>query len=470
MSAVRSAPCLRLASAALRPTTTTTPGSLRRTALLHTSASLSGKPRRSRFKNVHLDAMGLSSPDKVQEFTEKMFPKYTERELKALSERYTPEQMAAIEAGEAAIDPKDLTVQARVRTDPYRLPYLDDFSKIMPIVDKKVRTAPLPDPNARFMTESEQSADLMKWADELIPEEHRGLLAGGAQSPDEALKPQLDALAASGKSRSEIEFEKQKLVRAWRKDQGDRLRPLESALTKAMHDEFPKLINERSGMNDGNRPAHSPVAPGLGKDFPTGGLSDLRDPADEALDPEGVWRQTQKVTGQPLKDLMQIKNKSIVIRTVSNQTRLGKIRSFAIMNVAGTKDGRLGVGVAKSVDQSTASQKAKFLALQNLKPIKRYEDRTIYGNVSAKVGATVVEIKARPPGFGIRASHRLFEIFRLAGLHDVSARMPRGRNPMNSVKACIEALQKQKDPGQIALGRGKKMVDVRNVYFGGNVQ
>lgn len=414
--------------------------------------------------------MGLSSPDKVQEFTEKMFPKYTERELKALSERYTPEQMAAIEAGEAAIDPKDLTVQARVRTDPYRLPYLDDFSKIMPIVDKKVRTAPLPDPNARFMTESEQSADLMKWADELIPEEHRGLLAGGAQSPDEALKPQLDALAASGKSRSEIEFEKQKLVRAWRKDQGDRLRPLESALTKAMHDEFPKLINERSGMNDGNRPAHSPVAPGLGKDFPTGGLSDLRDPADEALDPEGVWRQTQKVTGQPLKDLMQIKNKSIVIRTVSNQTRLGKIRSFAIMNVAGTKDGRLGVGVAKSVDQSTASQKAKFLALQNLKPIKRYEDRTIYGNVSAKVGATVVEIKARPPGFGIRASHRLFEIFRLAGLHDVSARMPRGRNPMNSVKACIEALQKQKDPGQIALGRGKKMVDVRNVYFGGNVQ
>lgn len=69
-------------------------------------------------------------------------------------------------------------------------------------------------------------------------------------------------------------------------------------------------------------------------------------------------------------------------------------------------------------------------------------------------------------GYGIRASHRLFEIFRLVGIHDVSARMPRGRNPMNSVKACIKALQSQKDPGQIALGRGKKMVDVRKVYFG----
>jgi len=56
--------------------------------------------------------------------------------------------------------------------------------------------------------------------------------------------------------------------------------------------------------------------------------------------------------------------------------------------------------------------------------------------------------------------------FRMIGIHDVSARMPRGRNPMNSVKACIKALQSQKDPGQIALGRGQKMVDVRKVYFG----
>ncbi|KAH7040125.1 uncharacterized protein B0I36DRAFT_5968 [Microdochium trichocladiopsis] len=473
MSAVRSAPCLRLATAALgaRPAATAAgaaPAS--RAALLHTSASLNGKPRRSRFKNVHLDAMGLSSPEKMQQFTEKMYPKYTEQELKALSERYTPEQMAAIEAGEAAIDPHDLTVQARMRSDPYRLPYLDDFSKILPIVDKRVRTAPLPDPNAKFMTESEFAGDLMTWANELIPEEHKQLLKGAGQSMDEALKPQFAALEASGKSRGEIEHEKSKLVRQWRNEESERLRPLESALTKSMHDEFPRLIYERSPFKDNNRPAHSPMAPGLGSNFPDSGVMEGRDPGDEALDPEGIWRQTQKVTGLPLRDLMNMRVKPLVIRFVSNQTRLGKIRSASVLSVAGTLDGRLGVGVAKSTDQSTATQKSKFLALQNLKPIKRYENRTIYGNVRAKVGATVVEIRARPPGYGIRASHRLFEIFRLIGIHDVSARMPRGRNPMNSVKACVQALQSQKDPGQIALGRGKKMVDVRKVYFGEDVR
>ncbi len=58
---------------------------------------------------------------------------------------------------------------------------------------------------------------------------------------------------------------------------------------------------------------------------------------------------------------------------------------------------------------------------------------------------------------------------RAAGIHDLAARMPRGRNPMNSVKACYEALMSQKNPEEIAMGRGKKLVDVRKVYYGGAV-
>jgi small subunit ribosomal protein S5 len=47
--------------------------------------------------------------------------------------------------------------------------------------------------------------------------------------------------------------------------------------------------------------------------------------------------------------------------------------------------------------------------------------------------------------------------------------MPRSKNPMNSVKAAYEALTNQVDPEEIAIGRGKKMVDVRKVYYGGAV-
>lgn len=58
---------------------------------------------------------------------------------------------------------------------------------------------------------------------------------------------------------------------------------------------------------------------------------------------------------------------------------------------------------------------------------------------------------------------------RLAGLHDLAAKMPRSRNPMNSVKACYKALTNQPNPDIIAMARGKKLVDARKVYHGGAV-
>jgi small subunit ribosomal protein S5 len=38
---------------------------------------------------------------------------------------------------------------------------------------------------------------------------------------------------------------------------------------------------------------------------------------------------------------------------------------------------------------------------------------------------------------------------------------------MNSVRAAYQALLNQPDPEEMALGRGKKLVDARKVYFGG---
>lgn len=56
---------------------------------------------------------------------------------------------------------------------------------------------------------------------------------------------------------------------------------------------------------------------------------------------------------------------------------------------------------------------------------------------------------------------------RCAGIHDLAARVPRSRNKMNTVKAAYQALMNQRLPDEIARGRGKKLVDVRKVYYGG---
>ncbi len=58
---------------------------------------------------------------------------------------------------------------------------------------------------------------------------------------------------------------------------------------------------------------------------------------------------------------------------------------------------------------------------------------------------------------------------RAAGISDLAARTPRSRNKMNVCKAVWQALQNQRIPDDIARGRGKKLVDVRKVYYGRTV-
>ncbi|KAI0436358.1 37S ribosomal protein S5 [Xylaria telfairii] len=398
-------------------------------APFHSSAPLA--KRKPRFKSIRAEEMGLVTPEKIDEFTKETFPQYTPEELDILRKRYTPEQMAALEAGEAAIDPNDLTIQGRIRTDVYRPPYFDDFSRVLPIVDKQARPHPPPPEKVRFMSGEEHANDLEKVIEDLIPKD----------------------VNFEGMTEDEIET------------------VLEDKVDLDMAEA--KYFDEQSTLAGYDKPSNSAMAPGLGKNLR--GVSGLYkppvDPEDKGLDDEGVYQDLKKKMNLSVRDILTIRqtSKKIVTRTVTNQTRLGKIQRTWILAIAGNGNGRLGIGEAKSVEAPAALAKAKELAIRNMQPIPRYENRTIFGAVEAKVGATIVKLESRPPGFGLRASHRLFEMFRAAGIHDIAAKMPRSRNPMNSAKACFEALLSQKDPNAIAIGRGKKLVDVRKVYYGGNV-
>lgn len=174
-----------------------------------------------------------------------------------------------------------------------------------------------------------------------------------------------------------------------------------------------------------------------------------------------------KATGKSVETLRGYSSRILVQHGVVNQTRLGKIRSEYALAVAGDGKGNVGLGEGKAAEVPTAFRTAMLNAIRNMRPVRRYEDRTIYGELRAKVGATEVALGARPPGFGLRVSGRIFEIARAAGIYDLAAKVTRSRNPMNTAKAVWQALCEQKDPEDIARARGKKLVDVRKVYYAG---
>nr|POE74038.1 putative 37s ribosomal protein s5, mitochondrial [Quercus suber] len=177
----------------------------------------------------------------------------------------------------------------------------------------------------------------------------------------------------------------------------------------------------------------------------------------EEADPHMLKLSQQ--TGMPIQDIKRIRFKNLVQHRVVNQTKMGKIQSLYYLTVAGNEKGMVGIGEGKAVEHDNGARQAMMNAIRNMKPIPRYEERTIYGDVTAKVGASIVQLSARPPGFGNRAQYLIYEIARAAGISDIAARTPRSRNKMNVCKAAFKALTNQRLPEDVARARGRKLVD-----------
>lgn len=387
----------------------------------------------------------MVTPQKVDDFTKTNFPNYTPEELEVLSQRYTPEQMAALKAGEAAIDPRDLTIQGRLRTDPYRLNYIDDFSTYQPVIDKMPRDKAPPDQNAVWMNDDQFSDAFLSPHDSDLPEPIRD--AKGNLTTAE--------------------------LRARYGFQPDQYNPMERHKLDAMGDkdiDLAKFWHSQTMLTGSAHTGNTAMAPPIGDPEGLAKLqSEMEEKAAENDDPDGTYEELRRQTGLSMNDLIMIKSKTLVMRWVSCMTRLGRVQRWSIVVASGNGDGMLGLGVGNSVESSEARQMAEINSIRNMLPVRRYENRTIYGNIEAKFGATIVQMSARPPGFGLRVPERIFQMCRLAGIKDLAAKMPRSKTPLNSVKAAYHALMHQHDPEEIAVGRGQKLVDVRKVYYGGAV-
>ncbi|GMM44306.1 mitochondrial 37S ribosomal protein [Pichia kluyveri] len=198
-------------------------------------------------------------------------------------------------------------------------------------------------------------------------------------------------------------------------------------------------------------------------------------PKNQILDVEGSKKRSELgelakklslATGFDERYIMGLKVKTLLLKTVRNQTSKGKINSFYALVCAGDGNGMLGIGEGKDPEEpGTAILKAHWQAVKNLVKVPRLEDRTIFGNIEHKFGASVVHLRSAPPGSGLRCNPMIFELAQCAGIKDLSSKVYRSRNKMNVVKCTIEALLKQKTTEEMALERGKKVVDLRKVYY-----
>lgn len=299
--------------------------------------------------------MGLVTARKSPQ---ELFQPYSNNEKALLAKRYTPAQLEAIEAGEQAIRPEDLDRQGSIRTDLGALPYLDDLSIVKGIIDKRPKLDDPVDPNARIMTEDEYWASVHTILDKVKEE-------NPSPHPDD---PDFRA----------------------------KLRPNRVDFMRAI-DEAPNFMGTNGPFR--GRSVLAPKVPKAAEDKATKRIGeDAEEEEADPRDPDGIYDQLRKQTGYTLDEVLDFKVKILERHRVVNQTRLGKISSLYCLAIAGNGNGRLGLGQAKGQDPESTPNLARIAAIRNMRPIPRYEDRTLFGDVKAKVSAVEVKLMSKPPG------------------------------------------------------------------------
>jgi small subunit ribosomal protein S5 len=152
------------------------------------------------------------------------------------------------------------------------------------------------------------------------------------------------------------------------------------------------------------------------------------------------------------RELEKLHRFPLITRRVTQQTGKGKVHRRGVLVVVGNGDGLVGYGEAKHDDGSRATNRAFAMAVRNMDYVDRFEGRTIWTEMSSKLGATRIILRPRPVGFGLHCNPNIHQVLKAAGIKDVSAKVWGSRNPLNVIKLLFRMLHAGNAP--LAMGNG----------------
>ena len=157
---------------------------------------------------------------------------------------------------------------------------------------------------------------------------------------------------------------------------------------------------------------------------------------------------------------LDLKEEAVVrINRVAKVTSRGKRFSFSTIVVVGDGMGHVGVGLGKANEVISSISKAKDKAKRNI-----FKSTIINGTIPHKIvgryGSSRVLLKPAAPGTGIIAGAPVRAVMEQVGVKNILTKRYGSSNPMNTVRAAINALENLQDAVKIANKRGIKIKDV----------
>jgi small subunit ribosomal protein S5 len=153
---------------------------------------------------------------------------------------------------------------------------------------------------------------------------------------------------------------------------------------------------------------------------------------------------------------INLTDKVVKINRCATVVKGGKRFSFSAMVVVGDGNGVVGHGFGKANEVPPAVEKAIKDAKKHLFKVP-LRGQTLPHDARGRFGAAVVQVLPAAPGTGVIAGDAVRAVMEAAGVKDVLTKVYGTTNPVNVVKAAIDALGQMRTVTDVERLRGVKI-------------
>jgi small subunit ribosomal protein S5 len=151
--------------------------------------------------------------------------------------------------------------------------------------------------------------------------------------------------------------------------------------------------------------------------------------------------------------------KLVAVNRTAKVVKGGRQFGFTALTVVGDGAGRVGFGFGKAREVPVAISKAMAAARKNMINVALRND-TLHFAMKGTHGATHVYMQPASDGTGVIAGGGMRAVLECAGVRNVLAKSYGSRNPINVVRATMNALGAVRSPEDIAAKRGKTVEEI----------